>query len=134
MDVLNLVLSEEKSEVWEMSSDKINDLIVQEQFIIEILIRDFLELEEYEKLFFSNIDLEESVLSIEENLYEKNLLQFFYIQFDIDSSFKSLFVEYDYGSYRLFDRKSKDEYRKIKSEVIGEGEILESEGEEKDFD
>lgn len=133
-DVLNPVSSEEKSEAREMSSDKINDLTAQEQSTTETLIRDSLESEEHEKLPSSNIDLEESVPSTEENPHEKNPPQLSHTQSDIDSSPKSSPVEHDHGSHRSPDRKSKDEYRKIKSEVTGEGETSESEGEEKDSD
>lgn len=133
-DVLNPVSSEEKSEAREPSSDKINDLTAQEQSTIETPIRDSLESEEHEKLPSSNIDLEESVPSTEENPHEANPPQLSHTQSDIDSSPKSSPVEHDHGSHRSPDRKSKDEYRKIKSEVTGEGETSESEGEEKDSD
>lgn len=128
-DVLNPVSSEEKSEARETSSDKINDFTTQEQSTTETPIRDSLESVEHENLPSSNIDLEESVPST-----EANPLQLSHTQSDIDSSPKSSPVEHDHGSHRSPDRKSKDEYRKIKSEVTGEGETSESEGEEKDSD
>ena len=133
-DMLHPVSSEEKSETKETSSDKINDLTAQEQSTTETPIRDSLESEEHEKLPSNNIDQEESFPSTEENLQETNPPELSHTQSDIDSSPKSSPVEHDHGSHRSPDRKSKDEYRKIKSEVTGEGETSESEGEEKDSD
>ena len=135
-DVLHPVSSEEKSETRETSSDKINDLTAEEQTTTETPISDSLESEEHQNLSSNNklIDQEESFPSTEENPQETNPPELSHTQSDIDSSPKSSPVEHDHGSHRSPDRKSKDEYRKIKSEVTGEGETSESEGEEKDSD
>ena len=133
-DMLHPVSSEEKSETRETSSDKINDFTAQEQSTTETPIKDSLESEEHENMPSNNIDLEEIVPSTEENSQETNPPELSYTQYDTDSSPTSSPVEHDHGSHRSPDRKSKDEYRKIKSEVTGEGETSESEGEEKDSD
>ena len=135
-DMLHPVSSEEESETKETSSDKINDLTAQEQSTTETPIRVSLESEEHQNLSSNNklIDQEESVPSTEENSQETNPPELSHTQSDINSSPKSSPVEHDHGSHRSPDRKSKDEYRKIKSEVTGEGETSESEGEEKHSD
>lgn len=132
--MLDPVLSEEKSEARERSSDKLNEFTIQEQPTVQMPNRDSLELEKHENLRTNNIEEKESVLSIKENPQETNPRELSRTTSDIDSSPKSSPVEHDHGSHRSPDRKSKDEYRKIKSEVTGEGETSESEGEEKDSD
>ena len=133
-EMLDPVSSEEKREPRETSSVKLNELTTQEQASTETLNRDSLESEGHENLPSNNIEQEESAFSTEEKPHETNPPELSHTQSEINSSPKSSPVEHDHGSHRSPDRKSKDEYRKIKSEVTGEGETSESEGEEKDPD
>ncbi|XP_020625930.1 uncharacterized protein LOC110063302 [Orbicella faveolata] len=133
-DMLDPVSSGEKSETRETSSNKLNELTTQEQSTTETPNRVSLESEKRENLLSDNIDQEESAASTKENQQEANPPELSHTQSEINSSPKSSPVEHDHGSHRSPDRKSKDEYRKIKSEVTGEGETSESEGEEKDSD
>ena len=133
-DMLDPVASEEKSETREASSNELNELTTQEQSTTGTPNRDSLESEEHENLLANNIDQEESAPSTKEDTQETNPPELPHTQAEINSIPKSSAVEHDHGSHRSPDRKSKDEYRKIKSEVTGEGETSESEGEEKDSD
>ena len=133
-DMLGPVESKEKSEIGETSSDKLNELTTQEQSITGTPNRDSVQSEEHENLLSNNIDQEESAPSTKEDTQETDPPELSHTQAEINSSPKSSPVEHDHGSHRSPDRKSKDEYRKIKSEVTGEGETSESEGEEKDSD
>lgn len=132
-DMLDLVSREEKTETRETSSDKLNELTAQEQSTTEASNRNSLESEEHENLLSDNIEEEGSAPSTKVD-QETNPPELSHTQSEINSSPKSSPVDHDHGSHRSPDRKSKDEYRKIKSEVTGEGETSESEGEEKDSD
>lgn len=132
-DMLDLVSREEKTETRETSSDKLNELTAQEQSTTEASNRNSLESEEHENLLSDNIEEEGSAPSTKVD-QETNPPGLSHTQSEINSSPKSSPVDHDHGSHRSPDRKSKDEYRKIKSEVTGEGETSESEGEEKDSD
>ena len=129
--MLDSASNEEKSEKGETSSDKLNELTAQKHSTVEISNRDSLESEEHEHLA-NNIEQQESAPSTKETPQETNTPELSHIQSDNNSSPKSSAVDHDHGSHRSPDRKSKDEYRKIKCEVTGEGETSESEGEEKD--
>lgn len=133
-DMLDLVSREEKTETRETSSDKLNELTAQEQSTTEASNWNSLESEEHENLLSDNIEQEESAPSTKVESQETNPPELSHTQSEINSSPKSSPVDHDHGSHRSPDRKSKDEYRKIKSEVTGEGETSESEGEEKDSD
>jgi len=133
-DMLGPVSSEEKSETREACSNELNELKTPEQSATGTPNKDSLESEEHENLLSNNIDQEESASSTKEDTQETNPPELSHTQAEINSSPKSSPVEHDHGSHRSPDRKSKDEYRKIKSEVTGEGETSESEGEEKDSD
>jgi len=123
--------NEEKSEKGETSSDKLNELTTQEDHTEETPNSDSLESEEHEHLS-NNIEQEESAPNTKETPQETNTPELSHTHSDSNSSPKSSAVDHDHGSHRSPDRKSKDEYRKIKCEVTGEGETSESEGEEKD--
>lgn len=134
-DILDPVSSEEKTETSETRSEKLNELITKEQSSTETPNRNSLESEERENLLTNNIEEEESASSADReglNSQEGDLPELSHSQSEIKSSPKSSSADHDHGSHRSPDRKSKDEYRKIKSEVTGEGETSESEGEEKD--
>lgn len=133
-DMLHPVSREEKPETRETSSDKLNELTTQEQSTTEAPNWNSLESEEHENLLSDNIEQEESAPSTKVESQETNPPELSHTQSEINSSPKSSPVDHDHGSHRSPDRKSKDEYRKIKSEVTGEGETSESEGEEKDSD
>ena len=132
--MLDPASSEAKSETRETSSDKLNELTGQGHSTVETPNRDSLESDEHENLHSNNIGREESAPSTKENPQETNTPELSHPQSEINNGPKSSLVEHDHGSHRSPDRKSKDEYRKIKSEVTGEGETSESEGEEKDSD
>ena len=133
------ISSGEKTEIRETSSEKLNEL-TQEQSSTELSNVNSLESEEHENLLNSNIKLdEESAPSTEARLNSKDthsdICHYHSKSNSSPNDFsESSAVEHDSGSHRSPDRKSKVEYRKIKSEVTGEGETSESEGEEKDSD
>ncbi|KAL9986993.1 hypothetical protein ACROYT_G001226 [Oculina patagonica] len=133
-DILDPVSNEEKTETSETSSEILNELITKEQSTTETPNRNSLESGELENLSTNNIEEEENASSAKEGLnsQETNLLEVSHSHSEIKGSPKSSSADHDHGSHRSPDRKSKDEYRKIKSEVTGEGETSESEGEEKD--
>ena len=133
-DMLDPVSREEKTETRETSSGKLNELTAEQQFTTETPNRNSLESEEHENLLINNIEQEESAPIAKEDPQETDTPELSHTQSEINSSQKSSPVDHDHGSHRSPDRKSKDEYRKIKSEVTGEGETSESEGEEKDSD
>lgn len=128
-DILDPVSSEEKSEISETSSEKLNELTTKEQSATEKLNRNSSESEKLEDLP-TNGEIASST-NDKLNLKETNLPEISHSQSEIKSRPSSSSVEHEHGSHRSPDRKSKDEYRKIKSEVTGEGETSESEGEDK---
>lgn len=133
-DILDPVSSEEKTEISETSSEKLNELAKKEQFTTETSKRNSLESEKHENLLTNNTVVQDKESASSTNSQVTNLPELSHPQSEIKSSPKSSSDDHEHGSHRSPDRKSKDEYRKIKSEVTGEGETSESEGEEKDLE
>ena len=135
----NILDSSDRTEISETSSEKLNELTTTEQPATETPKLNSLEPEEQEKALDNNVEKEENSASAKTSLNthqtESELSQSLA---ESNSSSKDYqegsAADHESGSHRSPDRKSKAEYRKIKSEVTGEGETSESEGEEKDLD
>lgn len=131
--------SEGKNEIRETSSHEVNRFERDEQFTTEVPKVNALSSEEHDNSLnstsnFEGDDIASRTLARDEhsvNSKETNLEHAdsrYEINASTENSLDSSGVEG--GSHRSPDRKTKIEYRKIKSEVTGEGETSESEGED----
>lgn len=131
--------SEGKNEIRETSSHEVNGFERDEQFTTEVPKVNALSSEEHDNSLnstsnFEGDDIASRTLARDEhsvNSKETNLEHAdsrYEINASTENSLDSSGVEG--GSHRSPDRKTKIEYRKIKSEVTGEGETSESEGED----
>lgn len=138
----NPVAGEETSEVQETITHELNGTGEDEQSTTESPSINTPASEKPENLLGTNIDegdiasstlarAQDQALSSQETNSELTKSQ---SEGSVNSKHSSESPEVEGGSHRSPDRKSKVEYRKIKSEVTGEGEISESEGEENNKD
>ena len=136
-EMLDPVASEGKSEMRETSTHELNGVGTDEQTTTEIPNINALASEKHENLLSSNIEEEEDIasntsagldqlISVQQTNSELSVEP----ESNVSSKHSSESSGVEGGSHRSPDRKSKVEYRKIKSEVTGEGETSESEGEE----
>ena len=138
----NPVASEERSEVQETITHELNGTGEDEQSTTESPSINTPASEKPENLLSTNIDegdiasstlarAQDQALSSQETNSELTKSQ---SESFVNSKHSSESPGVEGGSHRSPDRKSKVEYRKIKSEVTGEGETSESEGEENNKD
>ena len=125
--------STDRTEVSEKSSENINELKTIHQSASETPNLDSLEPGEQEKVLDNNVEKKENSPNDTNQAEAEVSLS----PADTNSSSKSIqetsTADHESGSHRSPNRESKAEYRKIKSEVTGEAETSESEGEEKDI-
>lgn len=125
--------STDRTEVSEKSSENINELKTIHQSASETPNLDSLEPGEQEKVLDNNVEEKENSPNDTNQAEAEVSLS----PAETNSSSKSIqetsTTDHESGSHRSPNRESKAEYRKIKSEVTGEAETSESEGEEKDI-
>lgn len=138
-DMSNPVSSEEKSELGETSTQDLNGVETDENPTTKTPNLNALASEKNENLLSSNSegDIASNTSARLDQLSSQEAdseLTNGQSESTVSSKNCSESSAVEGGSHRSPDRKSKVEYRKIKSEVTGEGETSESEGEENNKD